>query len=122
MTRKLIVFYDGACPLCRREIGLIRRLDKRERIEFKDISTPDAAEFCPLPRDVMLARFHAQRVDGKMLDGAEAFTEAYSQIPWLIWLRPLGRFAPTRILLDGIYRLFLVVRPGIQRALRKREA
>jgi len=32
------VFYDGDCPLCMREIRLLRQLDKRQRIRFVDIA------------------------------------------------------------------------------------
>lgn len=37
------VFYDGACPLCVREIKLLRWLDRKHNICFTDIS---AADFC----------------------------------------------------------------------------
>ena len=109
------VFFDGACPLCIREIALLRRMDRSGRIRFQDISPPDASAFCPIPQEVMLARFHAQRADGQMLDGAEAFTEAYGQIPYLIWLKPIGRFAPTRWVLNQLYGAFLKIRPHIQK-------
>src|SRR5262249_38401537 len=33
-------FYDGDCPLCRREMNLLKRWDRRERIRFTDISDP----------------------------------------------------------------------------------
>lgn len=119
---RLTVFYDGACPLCIREIGLLRRLDKNQRIDFLDVSPPDAAEFCPIPQKTLLARFTVRRGDGELVDGAEAFTEAWSQIPWLVWLRPIGRFPPTRWILNGIYAGFLKVRPSIQRWLKRQLA
>lgn len=118
---QITVFFDGACPLCIREIGLLRRLDKRERIAFQDVSPPDAAEFCPISQEILLARFHVQRADGKIVDGAEAFTEAYAQIPWFSWLRPVGRFPPSRAILNAIYSVFLKVRPALQKAAHKLE-
>lgn len=118
---QVTIFFDGACPLCVREIGLLRRWDKRKRIRFQDVSPPDAAEYCPIPQEVLLARFHVQKANGELLDGAEAFTEAYSQIPWLVWLRPIGRFAPSRAVLNFTYRQFLKIRPHLQRLARKLE-
>lgn len=117
---QLTVFYDGACPLCLREIGLLRRLDRKGRIRFQDVSPPGAAEFCPIPRQALLARFHVARADGTLVNGAEAFTEAYAQIPYFVWLRPVGRFPPTRWVLNRIYDVFLMIRPGIQSLFRAR--
>ena len=34
----LAVFYDGACPVCRREIGVYRDLTPVEPVEFCDVS------------------------------------------------------------------------------------
>lgn len=112
---RLTVFYDGACPLCIREIGLLRRLERGRRVDYMDVSPPDAAEFCPIPQKQLLARFTVKMADGHLVDGAQAFTEVWSQIPWLIWLRPIGRFPPTRWLLNLIYAGFLKVRPRLQR-------
>ena len=35
------VFYDGGCPLCVREIGMLRRWDRRKKIRFTDIDAKD---------------------------------------------------------------------------------
>ena len=119
---QITIFYDGACPLCVREISLLRRLDeKRNRIRFQDVSPPDAAEFCPIPQEKLLARFHVETEKGRIVDGAEAFTEAYGAIPWLAWVRPIGRFAPTRWVLNRMYDGFLLLRPSLQRFFRKRQ-
>lgn len=115
---KLTVFFDGACPLCIREIGLLRRLDRQQRIAFEDVSPPDAAPSCPIERRRLLARFHARLPSGEIVSGARAFTEAWSLTPWLGFLRPIGRFAPTRWLLEAIYRLFLLIRPALQALFR----
>jgi predicted DCC family thiol-disulfide oxidoreductase YuxK len=113
----LTVWHDGACPLCRAEIALMRRLDTRGAIRFVDAaaSGPDA---CPLDRRALLARFHA-REDGELLSGAAAFAAMWRAIPVL---RPLGLLARAPIMLRGLeiaYLGFLRVRPSLQRAARR---
>lgn len=114
MSRPVTVYYDSACPLCLREIALMRRLDKRRRIEFVDVF--DEASNCPLDRDALLARFHARDEAGRLVWGAAAFAAMWRQIPWL---RPLGliaRYRPVSGLLERLYLLFLKLRPALQRA------
>lgn len=109
------VWYDGACPLCRREIALMRRFDRRRRIAFTDLANPQAG--CPLDRAAMLARFHA-RENGVMLSGAAAFAAMWRAIP-LLW--PLGQLARLPLagrLLEWAYARFLTVRPALQARLR----
>ena len=109
---KLTVWHDGACPLCRREIALMRRLDRRGAIEFVDATDGDAV--CPIDRADLLARFHA-REDGVLLSGAAAFAAMWRAIPLL---RPLGLAARqpwVLALLERGYRHFLRLRPRLQR-------
>ena len=84
---KVIIWYDGACPLCMREIALMRRLDRRRAIDFRDIAPANAV--CPLDRQLMLTRFHASE-DGVILSGAAAFAAMWRAIPLL---KPLGFIA-----------------------------
>ncbi|MFN7323540.1 MAG: DCC1-like thiol-disulfide oxidoreductase family protein, partial [Sphingomonadales bacterium] len=37
----MTVWVDGGCPLCRREIALMRRLDRLGRIDFVDVADGD---------------------------------------------------------------------------------
>ena len=108
----LIVWYDGGCPLCRREIALMRRLDRRRSIDFIDVSSP--VPTCPVDRTALLARFHASE-GGRLLSGAAAFAAMWRAIPLL---RPLGLAARSPLVLSGLeaaYRVFLRVRPSLQR-------
>ena len=110
---RLVVWHDGACPLCRREIALMRRLDRRGAIRFVDVADPQTAD-CPIDRRALLARFHA-REDGQLLSGAAAFAAMWRAIPVL---RPLGlvaRNAVVLVLLERLYGGFLAVRPALQR-------
>ncbi len=112
---KVEVWFDGDCPLCRREIALMRRLDRRGAIVFSDVAGDGA---CPLDRAELLARFHA-REDGVLLSGAAAFAALWRAVPLL---RPLGLLARNRFVLRGLeaaYVAFLRVRPRLQAALRR---
>lgn len=112
----LTVWYDGGCPLCRREIAAMRRLDRRQAIHFVDLADPDAA--CPLDRATLLARFHAQERGREPVSGAAAFAAMWRAIPVL---RPLGLLArnPTLLwLLEKAYLRFLGLRPRLQAWLR----
>lgn len=108
------VYFDGACPLCRREISLLQKFDRNNRLLFRDISPPQAAAFCPLPQQDMLARFHVRRADGVMLDGAAAFLAAYAVIPRLGVLDRLSRSRIACGILNIFYAGFLKLRPGLQ--------
>lgn len=108
---RVTVWYDGACPLCMREIALMRRLDRARRLHFIDAARADAT--CPLDRRLMLARLHA-RENGRMLSGAAAFAAMWRAIPALRWLGLAARLRPVGIALEGLYRAFLLVRPALQ--------
>ena len=108
---RVTVWHDGGCPLCAREIALMRRLDRRGNIDFVDATSGT----CPLDRAAMLARLHAQEAGGPMLTGAAAFAAMWRAIPLL---RPLGLLACNRHalrLLEALYAHFLRIRPRLQR-------
>src|ERR671917_2723453 len=99
----VLVWFDGACPLCRREIALMRRLDRRGAIAFVDVSRAAAQDVagCPIDRAALLARFHALE-DGRVVSGAAAFAAMWRAVPLL---RPLGLAARNRLVLAGLGRL-----------------
>ncbi len=115
----MIVWHDGACPLCQREIAMMRRLDRRKAIDFVDAANADELA-CPVDRSDLLARFHAQEGE-RLLNGAAAFAAMWRAIPVL---RPLGLAARIPIvlaLLERLYVAFLKARPLLQRLIRRLE-
>ena len=111
----LTVLYDGACPLCRREIGIYRGLRSITPVCFSDIS--DAAQ--PLPpgttRAQLLARFHVRDRDGQLLSGAAAFLALWTALPGWRWLAWVGRLPGAAWAMERTYRFFLRWRPMLQR-------
>jgi len=114
-TQPLTVLYDGACPLCRREIGIYRGLQPNTPVCFADVS--DVA--LPLPpgttRAQLLARFHVRGQDGQLLSGAQAFLALWAALPGWRWLALVGRLPGAAWVMERTYRLFLRWRPTLQR-------
>lgn len=118
----LTVLYDGACPLCRREIAHYRNLAEQngapEALAFTDVSAPEA----PLPpgqrRDDLLRRFHVQH-DGRLLSGAAAFVALWARLPGWRWLAVVARVPGVTALMELAYRAFLPLRPTLQRWARR---
>ncbi|WP_339733460.1 DUF393 domain-containing protein [uncultured Gimesia sp.] len=100
------VFFDGACPLCRKEINMIRRLDRRHKVIFTDISAPQfELDAYGKSREQLMEEIHARLPDGTWVTGVEVFRKLYSAIgfSWLVF--------PTRLpgvshFLDLAYRVF----------------
>lgn len=112
---QVTVWYDSACPLCIREIALMRRLDRQGAIDFVDAQSEQA---CPIDRRQLLARFHAQEAGEPIVSGAAAFAAMWRAIPRLRLLGRAARFRPVLWILEGLYRIFLVIRPALQRLVR----
>lgn len=109
------VYYDGACPLCRREIALYSGLQATCAIQWMDVS----AESSTLPpgcsREAMLARFHVTDAHGRLVSGAAAFLTLWESLPGWRWLARLGRLPGMPWVLERGYRVFLRIRPAMQR-------
>jgi predicted DCC family thiol-disulfide oxidoreductase YuxK len=105
-TWELRLLYDGDCPLCSREVALLRRLDRLGRIDFEDIA---ASGFDPsrygLDRRAVMARIHAVLPDGRVIEGVEVFRRAYGAVG-LGWLLAPSRWPGFRRLFDAAYRSF----------------
>jgi len=93
----------------------MKKLDRRSMLVFEDVADADAPISCPIDRGELLAKFHARLPNGEIVSGARAFCEAYGVMPYLGWAKHLGRFLPSRWLLDRLYLGFLRIRPSIQR-------
>jgi predicted DCC family thiol-disulfide oxidoreductase YuxK len=75
------VFFDGGCPLCLREITLMKNWDKHGKIRFTDIDAPgfQAAELGKSQKELM-DQMHGRLPDGTWIRGVEVFRRLYSAI------------------------------------------
>ena len=106
------VYFDGACPVCRREIAHYRRQRGSDAIAWVDASSCDDAALGPgLQRSVVLNRFHVRENDGTLTSGAAAFVAIWRRLPAFAWLATLASSRPALALLEAGYSIFLQVRP-----------
>ena len=115
----LTVYYDGACPVCSREIAMYRRQAGAERCVWLDVSScPESALGIGLSRDSALAKFHVRRADGVLVEGVRGFAVLWRVLPRFAWAGRIASTGPLPLLLDAAYRGFLRVRPLWQSASR----
>ena len=106
------VYFDGACPVCRREIAHYRRQSGSESIAWVDASSCDEAQLGPgLDRSAVLSRFYVRHGDGTLTSGAAAFVAIWRRLPAFAWLAALASSRPVLALLEAGYSIFLRVRP-----------
>lgn len=117
----LTVMFDGACPLCRREVGVYQALDSLEPVAWLDVSQA-SLNLPPAERARYLARFHVRDRNGQLLSGAAAFVALWQTMPGWRWLGRFGALPGITPLLESFYRGFLQVRPGLQRVVRAFDA
>lgn len=116
--RGLTVLYDGACPLCSREIDWYRRQRAHEAICWVDVARcEDAALPRGIDRAAALRRFHVLEADGRPVTGAAAFLRLWSAYPRLACYVELARLPGLLPLMERAYRLFLRLRPLLVRIL-----
>ncbi len=113
----LTVLYDGACPLCRREIAVyqgLRPIAPAQTLKFSDISRADTVLPPGGVRSDYMARFHVQRSDGQILSGAAAFVALWATLPGWRYLALAARLPGATPALELTYRAFLRIRPQMQ--------
>jgi 3-demethoxyubiquinol 3-hydroxylase len=113
----LTVMFDGACPLCRREIAVYQSLKPLAPTKWIDVSDP-ALGLSIDERARYMARFHVRAPNGELLSGAAAFVALWLNMPGWRWLGRLGKLPGMTPVLEQLYRGFLRVRPRMQRWLR----
>lgn len=104
------VFYDGDCPLCKREIAMLRRRDQRHLIRFTDIAD---FRFDPqelgLQHSELMAEIHGRLPDGTVIQGVEVFRRLYEAIGFKRLVK-LSRLPVVATALGMTYKCFAKIR------------
>ena len=100
------VFFDGDCPLCIREINLLRWMDRHHRIKFTDIASKDfrAESYGKTMKDFM-DEIQGRLPSGEWIVGVEVFRRLYGAVGFrrLLWTTRLPLVSH---FLEASYMLF----------------
>ena len=126
-TPKLTIFFDGGCPLGKREVDFLQSKNQNGSLIFIDINTSDFSSDLKygITYKQAMDRIHAMKSDGSVIKDIKVFQEAYSLIG-LGWI-----YAPTKLpILDKFiefiyglwakYRLKITFRPSIEKLCAER--
>ena len=116
----LTVIYNGACPICAREIAHYRARAERTgaALDFVDLCTTDLTRY-RLSADAAARRLHVASGD-RLVSGIDAFALIWARLPGFAWLARIARFPVIRPLLDVAYNR--VAAPWLYRKHLKRTA
>ena len=103
-TAKLTIFFDGGCPLCKREIYFLQSRNKKGYLSFIDINTSDF--YLDLKYGITykqaMERIHALKSDGSVIKDIKVFQEAYNLIG-LGWIYALTKISIFYKFIESIY-------------------
>jgi len=113
MKKKLILFFDGSCPVCTKEIKLLKKYDKKEEIQFEDITLtdfPNRFGYIDLPNAEAI--LHGQLPDGSIITGMDVTFLAWEIVHRNTWMRAL-KLPIIRTMTDWVYFIFAKHRKAI---------
>jgi predicted DCC family thiol-disulfide oxidoreductase YuxK len=109
------ILYDGQCRICLFDVAWMKRLDRRGRLQFTDVSHPGfSPETYGTTRAALLARMHGRRADGELVEGAEVFRLAWTALGYGLLVAPT-RWPGLRQCTDGAYLCFARHRLALSR-------
>ncbi|KAK9119620.1 hypothetical protein Scep_017713 [Stephania cephalantha] len=125
---RIKMLYDGDCPLCMREVNMLRERNKLYgAIKFVDISSDEYSpeENQGLDYETVMGRIHAILSDGTVVTDVEAFRRLYEEVG-LGWVYAVTKYEPIATIVNAVYalwakyRLQITGRPPLEEVLEAR--
>lgn len=111
------LYYDGACPLCRKEVNWLKKRSHRKGypLRFTDISDPTfTTDNLGKTLPQLMAELHLRTPDGRWYTAMPATRRIYRLIG-LGWLMAPTGWPLLRPLFDRLYAGFARIRPRLQK-------
>lgn len=107
-TWKIKLLYDGACPLCVREVNFLKGKDAdRGLIKFVDIAADDydPTDNAGIDFETAMGRIHAVLPDGEIIQNVEVFRQTYDLLG-IGWIYAITKWPLVGSLADALYSIW----------------
>lgn len=112
MPQKFTVYFDGGCPVCRKEIDFYRGWRGAEAFDWIDLSEFSSGEVVVgLTQEEAMRRFHIKTAAGEILSGGRAFAALWTALPATQLLGRVMSLPGIVDVLELVYLGFLKIRP-----------
>ncbi len=91
---KLRVYTDGQCRFCLWMQEKALRLDREQRLDWRDFNLPEVAAETPFSRDELARRMHVVTPDGQWHAGYFGWVAIVSVLPRWRWLAAIAHLWP----------------------------
>lgn len=127
---KINLLYDGACPLCVREVNFLQKKDAgRDIVKFTDIADLDYSpeENGGIDFETAMGCIHAVRADGTIVKNVAVFREVYDTLG-IGWMYAPTKWPVIGPVVDKLYdlwadwRLAVTGRPSLDQVIAERQA
>ncbi|KAG2569605.1 uncharacterized protein At5g50100, chloroplastic-like isoform X1 [Panicum virgatum] len=127
---RIKMLYDGDCPLCMREVNMLKERNKSYgAIKFVDISSKDYSpdDNQGLDYETAMGRIHAILSDGTIVTDVEAFRRLYEEVR-LGWVYAVTKYEPVATMANAVYgvwakyRMQITGRPPLEEIMASRKA
>ncbi|KAK9834056.1 hypothetical protein WJX81_006567 [Elliptochloris bilobata] len=108
----ITMLHDGACPLCEREVNMLRRRDAGVgKIRFVDINEPGyrPEDNAGISYEQAMGNIHGILPEGRVVTGVEVFRRLYDAVG-LGWVYAITRLPLVGRLADAVYAFWARVR------------
>ncbi|KAL5723580.1 hypothetical protein ACHQM5_006961 [Ranunculus cassubicifolius] len=125
---KIKMLYDGECPLCLKEVNMLKERNKSYgTIKFVDICSDEYSpeENLGIDYETAMGKIHAIQSDGTVVTDVEAFRRLYEEVG-LGWVYAITKYEPIASIANAVYgvwakyRMEVTGRPSLEEVFEAR--
>ncbi|KAL5723578.1 hypothetical protein ACHQM5_006961 [Ranunculus cassubicifolius] len=122
------MLYDGECPLCLKEVNMLKERNKSYgTIKFVDICSDEYSpeENLGIDYETAMGKIHAIQSDGTVVTDVEAFRRLYEEVG-LGWVYAITKYEPIASIANAVYgvwakyRMEVTGRPSLEEVFEAR--